>query len=125
MKGEFETSLESFENTLNTSLHRYDPGYVKIASLYYRKGITLEVLGRNDEALIAFIAALDIQKKNFSEGHRELAFSLSSIGNRYRIKKDYALARKYYDEALVMQKRILPPDDADSFLPLYHIGLIL
>ncbi len=54
-----------------------------------------------------------------------MALSLSSIGNQYRIKKEFSQAKQYCDEALAMQKQILPPDDAETFLPLYHIGLIL
>jgi tetratricopeptide (TPR) repeat protein len=92
--------------------------------MYHNKGIVLELLGRNKEALIAFTAALEIQKKLYPDGHRYLTCLLSRIGNQYRIKKNFPLAKKYCDEAIAMQKRILPADDPDTYLTLYHIGLI-
>jgi len=63
--------------------------HVDVATQYYNRSIVLECLGENDEALMAFEAALGIQKKFFPERYR----SLSSTENQYRIK-NFLLAKK-------------------------------
>jgi tetratricopeptide (TPR) repeat protein len=125
VKGEFEIALGFFENALSQSLHLYGPNHASVARLYFNKSMLLEYLVRNEEALTAFEAALDIRKKLYPEGHRELADTLSRIGNQYRLKKEFAQAKNYCEEALAMQRRMLLPDHVDICTPLYYIGMIL
>jgi tetratricopeptide (TPR) repeat protein len=69
VKGEFEISLQFFEDALSQLQQHYNVKHVDISKLYYSKAIVLEFLRRNNEALIAFTKALDIQKTLFIEGH--------------------------------------------------------
>jgi tetratricopeptide (TPR) repeat protein len=66
--------------------------------------------GEHDEALKLFQESLAIQKRVFGGDSKEVAVSLTNLGNVHQERGEYDEALKLYQESLAIDKRVFGGD---------------
>ena len=105
IRGDFITSEELFEQTLNLSLLVYPPNHSSIADDLNNLGVLSVNQWHFDIGLNYFNRARKIYEQNEASAI-SMANLYSNMGNAYRHKGDFKLATEYFDEALTLLDKL-------------------
>ena len=95
-------ALDTFKLALEYRKKAYPDEDYYLGSTYMALGITMKLLGRNDEALESYNLANKCYNLRGNVNPATLANLYGNIGNVYRSKLDYVNALEYYEQALKM-----------------------
>ncbi len=70
-------------------------------------------IGRVDEALALLLKTIESQRTVLGKEDVDVATSLNRLGGIYSVKKDFANARKAFEESLAIQQKALPATHPD------------
>lgn len=100
-KGDFNSSLEWYQKSLNTDEVQLPLTYNSLGVVYTRKA-------EYSRALESFEKALEILRKYFQEENLDVAMCYNNIGIVYQQVKNYSEALEYYHRAWNIRQKYLP-----------------
>lgn len=124
-RGEYESSRDYYERALAEREKAYGPTDYRVGLVLDNLGITLESLGKKDEALAVHRRAVAIVEQTLGTEHPEVATSLNSLGVALHVvgKDDEALA--LHRRALAIFEKTLGADNAEVGATHSYIATVL
>jgi serine/threonine-protein kinase len=87
--------------------------------------ITVDYLGRADEATQLYREAYNFFRNKYGDFHPRVATAINNLAFIHSAKKDYAEAEKLFKQALDMKLKIYGRDNAEMGLPYHNYGAAL
>ncbi len=88
------------------------------------ESVSLRRAGKYDQALPLGKQAADNWERLLGSEQREVANSLSNLGDVLRMKGDYVKAEQLYSRALEIREKVLGPDHPDAASSLNNLGIL-
>jgi tetratricopeptide (TPR) repeat protein len=104
---------EAAEKYLKKALDRRGPGVEFTATANNNYGEACRGLGRLDEAEEYLQKAMDIRLKTHGKNHPHMGYSFHNLAKLYADKGDTQKANAFYERALELREKILPPNHPD------------
>ncbi|CAF3388694.1 unnamed protein product [Rotaria socialis] len=123
-KGEYDSSLEWYEKSLEIMMKTRPFDYVNIGNTHNNIGGVHRNKGDSLRALESYNRAVSLFKEANDENHPNMASFYGNIGGMYSAEKKYLEALDLYEKSLAIQKKHLPTDHPDLGLSYNNIGTV-
>jgi tetratricopeptide (TPR) repeat protein len=123
-KGDFDSSLEWHEKSLELRVKSLKPDHPHLAPSYISIGCAHFNKGDYEQAIVSYKKAHDIIKKAFGDSHPDIAMCLNNMGCVYERQGNYSKALECHTEALEIRKDYLPEHHPDVGQSHHNTGNI-
>ena len=123
-KGEYDTSLEWYQKSLEMKMRNHPSDHVNIGNTHNSIGNVHRNKGDRGRALESYNRAVSLFKQAHDENHPHLASFYNNIGIIYREEKKYVEALDFYEKSLAIKKKHLPADHYSVGTSYNNIGLV-
>ncbi|CAF3321461.1 unnamed protein product [Rotaria socialis] len=123
-KGEYDTSLEWYQKSLEIIVKTRPSDHVSIGNTHNSIGETHRKKGDRDQALESYNRAVSLFKQAHDENHPKMALFYSNIRNIYQEGKTYFEALDFYEKSLDIREKHLPPDHPKLGASYNSIGAV-
>ncbi len=123
-KGEYDTSLEWYQKSLEMRVRTSPSDHVNIGLTHNSIGIIHGNKGDNSRALESYNRAVSLFKQAHDENHPHLASFYNNIGIIYQEQQKYLEALDFYEKSLAIWKKHLPSDHPDLGSSYNNIGIV-
>ncbi|CAF4091436.1 unnamed protein product [Rotaria socialis] len=123
-KGEYDTSLEWYQKSLEIIVKTRPSDHVSIGNTHNSIGETHRKKGDRDQALESYNRAVSLFKQAHDENHPKMALFYSNIRNIYQEGKTYFEALDFYEKSLDIREKHLPPDHPKLGASCNSIGAV-
>jgi tetratricopeptide (TPR) repeat protein len=107
MSGDAEGAADAYATVLPRAETALGPDHPQVARVLHSQGVTLNELGRHDEAIAALRRAVDIRTAIFGSDHDDTVASLLSLATGYGGAGDTERLRSAFDEVVARRARKL------------------
>lgn len=118
-----DESLAHFEKSLEIRSNIYGWNHTTVAECYSFIGEVHRLRKNNDEALLVFTKAINIQEISEPESLR-IAATYNSVGRLYASLEDAENALKHLKRVLEIRQKLLPTDHPDFAFIYRDLGLV-
>ncbi|CAM4976296.1 unnamed protein product [Rotaria socialis] len=123
-KGEYDTSLEWYQKSLEIDMRTRPSDHVNIGSTHNSIGNVHGNKGDRGRALESYNRAVSLFKQAHDENHPHLAGFYNNIGLIYQEENKYFEALDFYEKSLALRRKHLPPDHPDLGGSYNNIGIV-
>lgn len=123
-KGEYETSLEYLNHSLDLKIKLFKSTDPRLAQSYNSIGIVYQKQGEQEKALEVFNKALIIWKKIYGKSHPTVAGCYNNMGAAYKRAKNYLQALECFEKALAIRQGNSSTDPHDLAGSHNNIGAV-
>ncbi|CAF3735053.1 unnamed protein product [Rotaria socialis] len=123
-KGEYDTSLEWYQKSLEMKMQTRPSDHVNIGNTHNSIGETHRKKGDRGRALESYNRAVSLFKQAHDENHPDMAMFYNNIGTIYQEENKYFEALDFYDKSLAIHGKHLPPDHPDLGSSYNNIGIV-
>ncbi|CAF2060352.1 unnamed protein product [Rotaria magnacalcarata] len=123
-KGEYDTSFEWYQKSLEMKMQTRPSDHVNIGNTHNSIGETHRKKGDRARALESYNQAVSLFKQAHNEDHLLLASFYNNIGTIYQEEKKYFEALDFYEKSLNIKKKHLPPDHPNLGSSYNNIGAV-
>ena len=121
-KGEYDSSLQWFQKTLEIYMRTNPSDYVNIGRLHNSIGENYRQKGDNDKALKCYKKAIELYRQAHDENHSDMSSFYNNMAIVYRVEKKYSEALEYYRKSLNIDEKNLPFDHPSIAATYSNIG---
>ncbi|CAF2098724.1 unnamed protein product [Rotaria magnacalcarata] len=123
-KGEYDTSLEWYQKSLEMKMRTRPSDHVNIGITHNTIGNVHRNKGDRGRALESYNRAVSLFKQAHDENHPHLASFYNNIGIIYREEKKYFEALDFYEKSLSLRRKHLPSDHPDLGSSYNNVGIV-
>ncbi|CAF4198817.1 unnamed protein product [Rotaria sp. Silwood2] len=123
-KGEYDTSLELYQKSLEIKMRTRPSDHVNIGNTLNSIGAVHGNKGDRSQALESYNRAVSLFKQAHDENHPKMAIFYNNIGLIYREQQKYSEALDFYEKSLAIRKKHLPADHPDLSASYNIIGSV-
>ncbi|CAF1674772.1 unnamed protein product [Rotaria magnacalcarata] len=123
-KGEYDTSLEWYQKSLEIDMRTHPSDHVNIGGTHNNIGGVHQKKGDRSRALESYNRAVSLFKQAHDENHPLLAGFYNNIGIIYQEEKKYFEALDFYEKSLAIDNKHLPADHPDLGGSYNNIGIV-
>ncbi len=123
-KGEYDSSLQWFNKSLEIKMQTNSSNYVSIGNLYNCIGNIYRRKGNQNKAMEYYNKAVELFRQAHDENHPAMASFYNNIAILYRDEKKYSEALEYYRKSLNIDEKHLPSDHPDTAATYSNIGSV-
>ncbi len=121
-KGEYDSSLEWFNKSLDLIMKRNSSDYVNIGGLYNSIGEVYRKKNNLTKALEYYNKAVQLFQQAHDDNHPHMSHFYNNIAIIYWREKKYEEALEYYGKSLNIKQKHLPSDHPDIAGSYNNIG---
>jgi tetratricopeptide (TPR) repeat protein len=121
-KGEYDTSLQWFNKSLELKMRTNPSAYIDIGALYNWIGNVHVDKGNQNEALEYYYKAIELYIHAHAENHKDMGYLYNNIAIIHEEQKKYSEALEFYGKSLAICRKNLPPDHPDIAASYNNIG---
>jgi len=122
--GEYNTSLEWYQKSLQSQMRINPSNHVDIGGIYCCIGVVYKKKGDYDKAMDCYFKAIELFHKAHDDNHPDMASFYNNIAIIYNIQKQYSEALTFYERMLSIETDHLPADHPDLGMSYNNIGLV-
>ncbi len=123
-KGEYDTSLEWYEKSLEMRMRTRPSDHVNIGLTHNSIGIVHRNKGDHSRALESYNRAVSLFQQAHDDNHPHLASFYNNIGIIYDEQQKYVEALDFYEKSLAIDRKHLPSDHPDLGGSYNNIGVV-
>ena len=121
-KGEYDSSLQWFNKSLEIKMQTNSSDYVNIGNLYNWIGEVYRVKGNQNTAMEYYNKAVELFRQAHDENHPDMAWFYNNMAIVYDAEKKYSEALEHYRKSLNIREKNLPSDHPDIARTYNNIG---
>ncbi|CAF4960035.1 unnamed protein product [Rotaria socialis] len=121
-KGEYDTSLEWYQKSLEIDMRTRPSDHVNIGNTYNSIGSVHRKKGDRGRALESYNRAVSLFKQAHDENHPKMAMFYNNIGLIYQEEEKYFEELDFYEKSLAIWKKHLPADHPKLGTSYNNIG---
>jgi len=123
-KGEYNTSLKWYQNSLQTQMRINPSNHIDIGGIYCCIGVVYKKTNDYNKALDCYYKAIELFQKAHDDNHRDMASFYNNIAIIYNKQKQFSKALNFYEKMLSIERKHLPADHPDLGMSYNNIGLV-
>ncbi|CAF5131124.1 unnamed protein product, partial [Rotaria magnacalcarata] len=123
-KGEYDTSLDWYQKSLEMNMENHPSDYVTIGITHNSIGEAHRKKGDHCQALESYDRAVSLFKQAYNGNHLYMAMFYNNIGLNYQEEKKYPEALKSYEKSLTIKKIHLPGEHPALGTTYNNIGIV-
>ena len=120
----YDQALPLLDEALGLQQPQHPEG-VTTASLLHQRGLLYSQVGRHDEAIADYLAALSIRKQRFGPRHPELLRSFGALGTAYATANQHDKALPWLRSALAFSRQVYGDNHDETARRLSNLGISL
>jgi Tfp pilus assembly protein PilF len=121
-KGDYDSSLQWFNKSLEIKMQTDPSNYVYISGIYIWIGVNHGKKGDNETAMEYYNKAIKLFQDAHDEHHLSMAYLYNNIATIHSAKNKYLEALEYYQKSMNIQKKHLPADHPSFATSYRNIG---